>query len=206
VVRRCLPTGIVMMLISLNANLPVYFVGHMLGIEQAGFYSSIAYFVTIGGLAATAATQVLARRLAVDFRQDRRQFLMDLQRLLWLSAAVAITGVALAAAFGRVFLLAVYGPAFGDKVEVLVWIALATGLSIPVAILGLGLTIARRFGSEIILTLASMLVVTACAWWLIPAMGISGAAAALAAGFAARLLLSGVVLLQHLRSGGQCAT
>ena len=46
---RCsLPLGLVMMLISLNANIPRYFIEHYLGTEQLGIFAAMAYFMLAG--------------------------------------------------------------------------------------------------------------------------------------------------------------
>lgn len=204
--RDCLPTGLVMLMISVNVNLPVYFVSHALGIEQVGYYSSIASFVSIGGLGAAAASQAMAARMARAFHDDRESFWRQIRRLMWISVAVVLCAVLLALVWGGPVLALLYGPDYADKGNVLVWVALATGLSVPVAFLGLALTIARRFGHELVLTMASIVVVSASAAWLVPAAGISGAAISLVLGFATRLVLSAYVLGWHVHAPGRAAT
>jgi O-antigen/teichoic acid export membrane protein len=69
-------------------------------------------------------------------------------------------------------------------------------LSVLSAFLGLALTIARKFGYELMLTLVSVASVGMVAFWAVPTHGLSGAAMAVAAGAAVRVVV-GAFLLYH---------
>ncbi len=59
-----LPLGLTMMLISLNTNIPKYFIEYYLGERQLGIFSSIAYLLVAGNIVVSALAQSASPRLA----------------------------------------------------------------------------------------------------------------------------------------------
>jgi len=199
---ECLPSGAVMMLASLNMNAPLYAVNHVLGVEAAGRYAAVAYFFTVGGLIAASMTQSAAGHMATFFFDDRARFWMLLRKFLIYSSFIVLIALSIAWLFGKPLLVMAYVADNADLHELLHWVALASGLSIPAAFLGLALTIARLFWIELALTLISVAIVGLTALWWVPVWGLSGAAMALTAGIASRAILSMAALrLVNPKSG-----
>ncbi len=64
-----LPLGFVMMLISLNANLPRYFIEHYLGQRDLGIFAAMAYLQVVGTTVISALGQSASPRLAKGLLQ-----------------------------------------------------------------------------------------------------------------------------------------
>src|SRR5699024_2175189 len=62
-IKLTLPLGIVLMLASLNANLPRFFVEKYLGEAALGYFASIAYLLIVGNTFIQAVGQAFAPRL-----------------------------------------------------------------------------------------------------------------------------------------------
>jgi O-antigen/teichoic acid export membrane protein len=193
-IKDCIPTGLVMMLGSLSVNIPVYFIDGELGLKQVGYYSSVAYFMTLGGLVSTAISQSVAGHMANLFFSDRALYWRSLAALIGYSLPLLVIAMGCAAIFGDRLLALVYGQEYAQLNVLLLWLVLATGLSVLSAFLGLALTIARRFGYELMLTLSSVAVVGMVAFWAVPTRGLSGAAMAVTAGVVIRVVLGAFVL------------
>jgi O-antigen/teichoic acid export membrane protein len=195
-IKDCIPTGMVMMLGSLSVNIPVYFIDSELGLKQVGYYSSVAYFMTLGALVSTAISQSVAAHMADLFFRNRALYWRSLAALIGYSLPLIVIAMGGVALFGERLLVLVYGQEYAQLNVLLLWLVLATGLSVPAAFLGLALTIARKFGYELILTLASVALVAMVAFWAVPTHGLSGAAMAVTAGVVIRVAF-GVVVLYH---------
>lgn len=188
--RECLPSGLVMMVSSLSVSLPVYVVASVLGTEQVGYYSTVAYLLTVGGLAAAAVSQASASHMARLYFSDRSAYWRQLATFLAgsvLLSSVAVAGVLL---FGRQLLLLLYGEEYGHLDGALLWIAVAAGLTFAGSFLGLTLTVARRFYHDLAYSVISAATVGGTALWLVPTHGVVGAVWALLSGVVVKTLLS----------------
>jgi O-antigen/teichoic acid export membrane protein len=88
-VNLALPLGGVMLLLSLNTNIPRYLIEYYLGDEQLGFFSAIAYLIVAGNTVVGALGQSASPRLARYFAQKNKgssSFQVDL-RSCWIGAA-----------------------------------------------------------------------------------------------------------------------
>jgi O-antigen/teichoic acid export membrane protein len=178
-IRLALPLGVVMMLISLNVNIPRYFIERSLGERELGIFAAIAYLLVAGTTVVEALGQSASPRLARAYaNRDRDGYL----RLVWgligialLGGTVAILGALVA---GRSLLTLLYSPEYARHNEVFVWLAAAAGIGFISSILGFAMTAARCFVVQVLL-FAGVTVVTviACAA-LIPSYGLPGAAIA----------------------------
>src|SRR5690606_15019377 len=63
------PLGLVMLLLSLNTNLPRYFIQHEYGERALGFYSAIAYLMIAGTIVVSALGQSASPRLARQYAE-----------------------------------------------------------------------------------------------------------------------------------------
>jgi O-antigen/teichoic acid export membrane protein len=193
--RECLPSGLVMMVSSLGANLPVYVIASALGAEQVGYYATVAYLLTVGGLAATAVSQATASQLARLFFSDRRAYWRQLGTFMLGSILLSSVAVVCVLVFGRQALVLMYGAEYAHLDGALLWIAVATGLTFAGSFLGLTLTVARRFYQDLAFSLIGAATVGGAALWLVPAHGVVGGVWALLAGIVVKTLLSAVAIV-----------
>ena len=176
-----LPFGVVMGLISLNANIPRYYIEHELGIAALGIFAAMAYPVIAGGLVVGAMGQSALPRLARYYAaNDRAGFIHLLLKLQVLVLAPGIIGVLAIAFAGRPILTLLYRSEYANYVNAFLWLGIGAIISNAASLFGYAMTAARHFRSQlpvfVVVTLATAI---GCAW-LIPRYHMTGAAIALA--------------------------
>jgi O-antigen/teichoic acid export membrane protein len=186
--RLALPLGVVMMLISLNASVPAYFVARHLGEAALGVFAAMAYLMTAGGLVVNAlgqsATPRLARYCAAG---DRAAFRGLLARLVGAGLLLGAAGLLAAWLAGPELLALLYPPDYARHADVLVWLMAAAAIGYVASFLGYGMTAARLFRVQPpLFAVAAGVTAVACAV-LVPRYGLAGAAWACVASSAVQL-------------------
>jgi O-antigen/teichoic acid export membrane protein len=182
IIRTALPLGIVLMLVTLNSNLPRYAIERSLGTRGLGAFAAVAGFMTAGNTVINALGQSATPRLARHFLDgDRAGFRRIALRLGAIAAALGAAGAAGAALVGAPLLRLLYRPEYMAYTGLLVAVMAA---AIPVYVastLGYLITSARAFDAQLPLF---CLVAASCATasaLLVPRYGLMGAPMALAA-------------------------
>jgi O-antigen/teichoic acid export membrane protein len=172
-----LPLGLSAMLVSLVANVPRYFVERSEGLAGLGVFVALVYIMQAGGIVVNALAQSATPRLAKFYAQaNAAAFVRLLSSLLLIGTALGV-GVVLAAVLGgREILTVLYRAEYATRVDVFVWVMIATWLSFLASFLGYSLSATRHFriqpfvySFELLLTLVACLA-------LVPSFGILGAA------------------------------
>ncbi len=194
ILRTALPLGVSLMLVSLTSNVPRYAIEARLGTLELGAFAAIASFITVGATVVNALGQSATPRLARYFSErDRKQFRGLALRLIGLSVALGLAGVAGAALLGRFVLSVMYRPEYAEYNSLFVAVMGAGIFSYIGTTLGYIMTSARAFGPQMPLLAAVAATSAAASWTLIPAIGLPGAAAAIA--LAACVQIGGAVLI-----------
>ena len=175
-----LPLGLVMMLISLNTNIPRYFIESYLGERELGFFAAIAYLMVAGNMVVSALGQSASPRLAKYYAaKNSRAFRQLLVRLVGIAALLGGLAVIAALVAGSQILTLLYQPEYAQYTDLFVWLMVAAGISYISSFLGYGMTAARYFRIQMPLyALGTTTSVLACLW-LVPILGLQGAAIAL---------------------------
>ena len=176
-----LPLGVVMALISLQANIPRYFLQVYRGEEAVGYFGAIVYPMMAGMIVTAALGQSACTRLARSFAEDLPEFQRLLGRLTAFSAVLGLVIFVGTYLFGRPVLRMMYGPSFADYYSEFVVVALAFGIQLVSSCLGYGMTAARFFRGQVAITAGSCIVTAGAAVVLVPRFGIMGAAEAVLA-------------------------
>jgi len=202
--RRSLPLGLVMLLISLNTNVPRYFIAHHLGEESLGIFAAIASLVLAGNLIVDALGQAASPRLARMYAAGSiAAFRSALWRLLGIGAAVGAAGLAVAILAGGPILDLVFGRPYAAHASLLVWLMLAGAVGYLASLLGFGMTAARRFGVQLpIFAVVTASLTVSCAW-LVPRHGLAGAAWATLLSSALSFAGAALVVGRAAGSGGR---
>ncbi len=184
------PLGLVMMLLSLNASIPRFFLEKNGGEENVGIFAALSYLSIVGTTVVGALGQAATPRLASAFsRRSGRAVLALLGKLVAIAALVGLAGVATALLFGRQLLGLFYGPVYAAHAPLLVWLMAAGAVSHIASVLGYSMTAARCFRVQVpIFAVVSGVTALACSV-LVPRVGLEGAA--LATGLAAVTALLG---------------
>jgi len=195
-IRKALPLGIAVGLLSLQSNLPRYVLEAWKGDEAVGYFSALAYVMAVGTLVINALGQAASPRLATCFFADMRDYRRLVAKLLLTSivlGSLLVVGVVL---FGRLGLRVFYRPEYAEFQTEFVLLAIGTAISFMASFCGYALTAAGVFRAQLVLGIVSCASAAAASFWLIPAHGIRGAvvttivtATAMLACFAAMLIL-----------------
>lgn len=174
------PLGVVVMLVSLNLNIPRYFMEGTLGLREQGIFSSLVNLMSAGSVAVGALGQCATPRLAKYFATgDMPAFRSLLWTFVGISAALGGAGFLAAVFFGREILSLVYRPEYAARQDVFIWLMAASGALYLGSTMGVAVTAVRCFAPQLPLFALSAGVTTLACFLLIPRMGMQGAAAAI---------------------------
>jgi O-antigen/teichoic acid export membrane protein len=195
-----MPLGIVMLLLSLNANFPRYFVEHYLGEAALGYFAAMAYVFVAGNTLMAAMGQSSLPRLARQFDSNRPAFVRLLKNMVSLGAAVGFAGVGLGVFFGPAFLRLVYRADYAQYANVFIWLMVGAAFAFVGSMLGYAMTAARVFRPQVPLFLGTTAVTALACWITIPRWGLTGSAYAVLFGAVFSCTGSAYVVSNFLRS------
>lgn len=191
-----LPLGVVMALISLQVNIPRYFLQWFAGSASLGYFGVLVYPMMAGMMVTTAMGQAASPRLARHYIADRAAFLRVLVRMSLLSALLGGSLIAAVWFAGSTFLGLCYGPSYAAYHAEFLVVAVAWGIQLVSSCWGYGLTAARYFRSQVALTIISCVVTAAASLYFIPDYGVMGASwAVLSTSLAMALGYAGMMIV-----------
>ena len=175
-----LPLGFVLMMVSLNLNIPRYFIQHYLGIQELAIFSAIATLLAAGSAVTNAMGQAAAPRMAKCFvLRDSRGFNMLLAGLVTVSLGLGCLGFLGALFFGRQGMTLIYRPEYSTHPDVLIWLMGASGFFYLGSTLGYAVTAIRCFRPQMPLFTGAALSTAIGCLVLMPSQGLRGAAMAI---------------------------
>jgi O-antigen/teichoic acid export membrane protein len=187
-----LPLGFALMLISLNTNIPRYFVERYMGERGLGLFSAIAYLQVAGTTVVGALGQSASPRLAQYYADGKSaKFRGLLVKMVGIGALLGIAGVTVAVAAGQQILTLLYQPEYAEHLDVFVWVMVAAGLWYITSMIGYGATASRRIRYQPVALCAVILASFCTCWYLVPTSGLWGAAVSMT-------IASGIGLLSYL--------
>tara|TARA_R110002020_G_scaffold80747_3_gene201201 strand:+ start:1149 stop:2402 length:1254 start_codon:yes stop_codon:yes gene_type:complete len=145
-VVESLPLGFAGFLAAVTINSPRLIVAQILGLSEAGIYTSVSYILQAGTAFSSSVNRTIAHRLAKSFQSgNTAAFYGLIFKTAKVMGAVGIVAILLSLLGGQTFLTLAFGPEFSDQktLFVLLCVALAGRLLIPV--LQTGLMAQRRF-------------------------------------------------------------
>lgn len=195
----CLPLGLVMMLISLNSNIPRYFIERYLGERELGIFAAIAYLMVAGSMVMNALGESAIPRLAKYYAEgDRIAFRTLLLKLVGIATLLGGAGVLVAVVAGRQILTILYRPEYAEHTNLFIWLMVAAGINYISSFLGYGMTAARYFRIQMPLSAVVASISAIACLWLLPKWGLLGAAIALLIAAIIQAGLSLAVILHAL--------
>jgi len=174
-----LPLGLVMMLISLNSNIPRYFIEQYLGKRELGIFAAIAYLMVVGNMVVSALGQSASPRLAKYYKAgNKTAFQLLVLQLIGIGFMIGAIGISVAVVAGRQILSIVYQPEYAEYTNLLVWLMMAAGIGYISSFLGYAITAAQYFRVQIPLFAAVTVTSSITCLVLLPKLGLLGAAIA----------------------------
>lgn len=197
--RLSLPLGFTMMLISLNTNIPRYFIECYWGERQLGLFAAVAYLMTAGTMVVNALGQSASPRMASYYAYgNKRKFVFLLLRLLGIGLVLGILGILLSLLAGKEILSLLYQREYGELSNVLVWVMVASTLGYISSFLGYAMTAAHYFAIQPVIFCAVAAANALSCFFLVPLYGAMGAAWALGIANLLRFLLCLAVVVAAL--------
>ncbi len=201
-----LPMGVVALLISLNVNVPRYFIEAWLGDALLGAFAAMFYFVVVGSLVVNGLGQATLVNLAAYHASgQRRAFFRLLGRLVTASLGLGMAGVLVSWLLGRQLLTLLYGEAFARDTRLFVWIMIAGALNYAASALFYGVTARRIFVGQAVLYAAVTAVNTGACALLIGGHGVLGVVWAWIAALVVQIGLSLVLIVRGRESAAPAA-
>jgi O-antigen/teichoic acid export membrane protein len=192
-----LPLGVVMMLVSLNANIPRFYLERYLDERSLGIFSALAYLqvagTTVVAALAGSAIPVLAKHYT---NNDRTALIKLFAKLVGVALILGIGGCLVSLVAGRAILTVIYGPEYGADTTLFFWVMVTAMIGYVTWFVGDALTAIRQIRIQVPLFALTAVSTAVCCVWLIPPFGLLGAAAAMVIGSFVRLL-GGVLILGH---------
>ena len=175
-----LPLGLSTLLVSLNTNIPRYFVAHSLGNADLGIFCGMMYVMQIGVLLVVSVSYSASPLLARHYAAGRlRDFSLLLAKLVGIGLAIGAGSALLVELFGYEILLLLYTADFAEHADVFTWVAVAFAMGYAAEYLGIGMVSARYFAIQLPLQLLAAGTTTLGCLLFVPAYGLHGAAGAI---------------------------
>jgi len=171
------PLGCVFGLLSLNYNIPRFFIEKYWGARELGIFAAIYAPAAAGRFILTAMGSAASRRLAKYFTLgDKKSFVSLLCKLAGMGLLMGGVGIGIAALAGREILNLLYRPEYAEYSGTFLWLMVATGIYYLAIFMGYAMTAARRFWAQIPLFASTGMVSALACYHLVPNHGLPGAA------------------------------
>jgi|SRR5690625_1112233 len=195
-----LPLGFVLMLNSLNTNLPRIIVEKLLGEAALGYFSSIAYLLVVGNTFVQAVGQAAAPRLAKLYNEKKfTKFKKIVNYLIVMGMSLGFLGLIVSTFLGKFLLTVLYDSTYADYNHILVLIMLAGVFSFTRSFLGYGLTSMRYFKIQPYINCLAVIATVTLSIILVPKYNLTGAAYTLIIASFIQCLLYYLVIKQKLK-------
>lgn len=197
--RLALPLGLVMMLMSLNNNVPRYFIKYSFGERELGIFAALASITGIGIIVIYALGHSASPRLAKYYAAgEKSAFLSLLVKLVMLGAIIGAAGIVVVLLGGKTLVTLLFRPEYAEHLDVLFWLMISGGVSFVAHYVTTGITAAKYLRIQTpIYAFATISSVIAC-FWLIPAFGLKGAPLALLLAAIVQLLGASLVVFHAI--------
>lgn len=149
--RNSVPLGLSGLLSNLSASIPRFILAYFTGLEQLGYFVSVAYVYQGANMLIQSVNQAIIGRLAQYWTQGN----VKAFRAVMLKLSAALSGAAFLGALALVpfsgdLLAVVFGPDYRAYGGLLVLMIVALGCNIPMSIHQTGLMAKRRFTDQLV--------------------------------------------------------
>jgi O-antigen/teichoic acid export membrane protein len=195
-----LPLGFIMMLISLNVNIPRYALMRYVGGAELGIFASLSYVVMALALVVNGLGQSVSARLSRFYAQGEvRHFRRLILRLCGIGSALGVCSLGAAAIFGRPLLALIYRPEYATHLNVFLVLTATAGVAAVASFLGYGITAAHVFRYQVWTMLATLFTTAVGSLILVPRWNSIGAAISLLVSSLVQVWMAAVILRRALR-------
>jgi O-antigen/teichoic acid export membrane protein len=194
-----LPLGVVMLLLSLNVNIPRYFIERCLGERSLGVFAAMTYIMVAGTTVISALGQSASPRLSQYYSAgNRAAFISLMKKLILVGVGLGITGILIVIPFGRLILTTLYTADYASDHPTFIVVSVAAGITYIASLLGYAMTAARCFRIQTPIAAVTLVSTLVFSFVLVPHYGLLGAALTVSISSAVQFAGSLVVVLRTL--------
>jgi O-antigen/teichoic acid export membrane protein len=159
------PLGVVTVLLSLQNNIPRYFLSYHAGSAELGIFATLLALTQLGALVVNALGQAASPRMARHFQAgESHAFFLLAGKLVLLGSALGVLAVLLVTIVGDKFLIVVFGSGADEHSRLFKILMVAAAVTYAYGPLGYAATASRRIRSQAAIQVMSLLVLTLVAW------------------------------------------
>ncbi|NLF26224.1 MAG: oligosaccharide flippase family protein [Deltaproteobacteria bacterium] len=206
IIKLAFPLGIVMGIISLNTNIPIYAIEKFLGSRELGIFAALAYTTVAVNMFIQALGQAVSPRLARAFAEGHlTEFKRIVRKMTLINFSIGLTGVLIVILGGEPILTLIYTAEYGEYATLFLILMVSATLLGVASAFGYAMTAARQFKMQVPLFTAVLVSTSLTAFLLIPHWGLYGAAFALITSALIQIIGSAWIVVRALRFRKQLA-
>lgn len=195
-----LPLGIAVMLVSLQTNMPRYFIEKYHSVEDVGIFTVFYYFIVIGGIFINSVCQYLSPYYSSYWHQgDVKEFWKYVKYSWIISIIFSLLAFVFVYFFGKYTILLIYGESFIKYLYVLKVLMLSSIFVYLSVVNGYVLTSLNVLKIQVPMFLILILISIIFSYCLIPSYGLRGAAWVCCISAFAQFSISLLVLFYKIR-------
>lgn len=195
-----LPLGVAVMLVSLQTNMPRYFIEKYQTIEDVGIFTVFYYFIVIGGIFINSICQYLSPYYASFWNQgDIQKFWLYIKYSWSIAILFALLSFIFVYFFGKYTISLIYGEVFIQHLFVLKLLIFSSLFVYLSVVNGYVLTSLNILKIQVPMFLILILISIISSWLLIPTYGLSGAAWVCCISAFFQFCISSLVLFHKMR-------
>lgn len=174
------PLGVVMGIISLNANLPRYAIGKFLGAHELGVFAALVYTTVAISMFIQSLGQAMAPKMARHFAaKNIPAFKAILHKMIGINILIGVSGVSVILIGGRWLLSTIYTVEYAGYSHLFMALMVCAAAMGVASAYGYAMTATRQFKLQVPLFLAVLTSTALISYFCIPHSQLLGAALAL---------------------------
>ena len=189
------PLGVVLALMSLNTNIPLYAISYFKGEYDLGIYASLSYMIVACNVVVTALGEAITPRLARWHAAGMHQeFNSLLRRMIAVGVGISAIACVVGWMFGQQLLTLLYSPDVAQEIGLFRWLLVSTLLVFVSSYLWYAITATGKYKAQIPLFLCTAITNGLACLVFVPQYGMIGAAIGASLGLFVQMIGSMVVL------------
>jgi O-antigen/teichoic acid export membrane protein len=195
-----MPLGIAVMLISLQANIPKYFLEHYFNVELVGVYTIFYYFIIVGGIVISSVCQYLSPYFSESYRDSN---LYELKRAIFnvmlIALILGVLGLAITLPLHGFIIKSIYGSNYIGYSYLLPYMMLAGLFTYFSIVSGYLLTSLNLLKIQMPIFIFLMALTFLFSYWLIPTYGLLGAVYTTMLSAFSQFLISSLIVYNKIK-------
>jgi O-antigen/teichoic acid export membrane protein len=194
------PLGVVLALMSLNTNIPLYAISYFRGEHDLGVYATLSYMIVACNVVVTALGEAITPRLARWHASGRhKEFVSLLGRMIAMGVGIGMIGCLIGWMFGHQLLTLLFSPDVAKELGLFHWLLVSTLLVFVSSYLWYAITATGNYKAQIPLFLCSVITNGLACLIFVPIFGVIGAAMGASMALFVQMIGSAIVLFLVIR-------